>query len=88
VRIIDKKKKVYRVYDAAAAAIPEFDLVEHTNPIAVTLWLAGIVGLQHKRSTGRKSTRSYYDCSSGRTKCSLGRVICHIHMTWCEGNDE
>jgi hypothetical protein len=39
-------------FDTAAAAIPDFVPVEYKVPIAVTSWLAGIVGFSIKEALG------------------------------------
>jgi hypothetical protein len=39
----------------AAAAIPDFVPVEYKVPIAVTSWLAGIIGFSNKEALGGPS---------------------------------
>jgi hypothetical protein len=44
-------------FGAAAASVPDFVPIEFRVPIAVTAWLAGIVGLSIKESLGGRAPK-------------------------------
>jgi hypothetical protein len=62
-------------FGTAAAVIPDFVPVEYKVPIAVTSWLAGIVGFQHQIRLRQRSNRSLVETFFWQNR------LCHETLT-------